>query len=210
MKRIAVILAGGREYVVLKSTVDRYADVVVDLETLGVNRDAPVIQVGAATVKGSILYTYDGYPSLTEQLKGGRHVDESTLMWWISEDQTAARLQVFGNMAKSREPVETTLNRFATWIRLVSEGRELRIWGNGPSFDLALLGGLYDDHGIERPWKHWQERDLRTALDLLGRLEPEFVGVKHDGVDDAVHELTLLHLALNASPTHNQETPNGG
>lgn len=73
----------------------------------------------------------------------------------------------------------------------------MRLWGNGASFDLGILGALYDAADMPRPWRFWAERDLRTLFDLEGKMaldrEP---GTTHVGLYDAIHELAQLHISI--------------
>ncbi len=178
-------------------TLDKFADVVVDLETLGVKPGCPILEVSAAVVVRDASAGIQLFPTLSGQLDSGARVDSDTLNWWMDDAQRAACDVVLKGASLHGIPVHRVLERFADWLSEVSAGRELRIWGNGPTFDLGILCEVYDRLDIRRPWQFWQERDLRTVFDLAGgKPEIEFSGTKHVGLFDARHELAQLHTAL--------------
>lgn len=178
-------------------------NVVVDLETLGRRTGCPILEIGAAAeVYDDEVLTFRAHPGLQEQLQAGLVPDAATTLWWMGRDLTEARahqLQGHGKEGEDSEPVCAALNRFEAFLHQAARGRELRIWGNSARFDLGILEELYHKAHMKLPWKFWEERDLRTAFELLGgkpSVERGPGSIVHSGVYDAHHELTQLLAVL--------------
>ncbi|MEM8467778.1 3'-5' exonuclease, partial [Morganella morganii] len=87
-------------------------------------------------------------------------------------------------------------------------GEQVQVWGNGSSFDNVILRSAYENCGITPFWKHWNDRDVRTIVEL-GRnagIDPKkdfpFVGEAHNALDDALHQVNYVvaihqHLLKN-------------
>ncbi|HDF2341375.1 TPA: 3'-5' exoribonuclease [Morganella morganii] len=82
------------------------------------------------------------------------------------------------------------------------------IWGNGSNFDNVILRTAYENCAITPFWKHWNDRDVRTIVEL-GRnagIDPKkdfpFVGEVRNALDDALHQVNYVvaihqHLLKN-------------
>lgn len=197
--------------------LDTIADVVVDLETLGRARGAQVLEIGAACLSpspGVGLQGFAGFPSLVDQARKGLTAEPSTVLWWLDESEagpgSAARQRVtnaHGPNGLSAYSAVVVLADFTRWLQFVSHGRELRIWGNGATFDLGILAGLYEALGMEVPWNFWDERDLRTLFDVNGgkpRIPLQGTFIKHSGLFDAYLELAQLHITLSTPESHHE------
>lgn len=199
-------LQGGHDRIALDcgpgSRVSKVADVVVDLETLGRGPGCQVLEVGAAVLNpdGSTGH-FQAHPSLFDQKRLGLTVDPATLLWWLGPELDHARSEVLAHHRDeglAARPLINVLTEFAGWLGSLGRTREVRLWGNGASFDLGILGALYDAAGLPRPWRFWAERDLRTLFELRGKMVLDRAhGTTHIGRFDAVHELAQLHIALN-------------
>lgn len=67
-------------------------------------------------------------------------------------------------------------------------------WGNGSTFDITILEAWFNAVGVRCPWKFWNVRDVRTAVDLLGINPKEFTrdGTYHNALDDCLHQIKYL------------------
>jgi hypothetical protein len=176
--------------------------VVVDLETLGRRAGCPVLELGAcAEVFQDEVLSFRSHPDLQSQLGAGLVPDASTVLWWMSPELAEARhhqLEGHGKEGEAGEPVCAALLRFNAYLEEARRGRELRLWGNSARFDLGILEELYRRFHIEPGWKFWEERDLRTAFDLLGgKPETPRLTVQHTGDGDAHYELGQLLAAID-------------
>lgn len=183
------------------SRILTHADVVVDLETLGRAPGCQVLEIGAAVFHpNGGVGQFQAHPSLFDQKKLGLDVDPATLLWWLGPELDHARVEVLAghrDEGAHADRLTAALSKFGAWLDSLGLDREVRIWGNGASFDLGILGALYDAAGMPRPWKFWAERDLRTLFELKGKTILDRVnGTTHIGRFDAAHELAQLHLSL--------------
>lgn len=58
----------------------------------------------------------------------------------------------------------------------------------------AVLSMGFNAVGVRCPWKFWNVRDVRTAVDLLGINPKEFTrdGTYHNALDDCLHQIKYL------------------
>ena len=132
----------------------------------------------------------------------------STFKWWLGQSDAARQKVVRG-----RERAEDVFSRFGSFA--VKHGDNVQPWGNGASFDIAIL-----DHAFPRilnkpaPWKFWNVRDVRTVKELatgIVRFDDKMKqGVAHTALDDAVHQAKWVStcwqgLRLIVDPTGRPE-----
>ena len=79
------------------------------------------------------------------------------------------------------------------------------VWGNGASFDNVILSQMYRRHQIAQPWKWWNDRCYRTTLAGHPPVNLDFVGTKHNALDDAMHQARTLIAILNPAPVPARE-----
>ncbi len=163
-------------------------DLMIDLETLGTQVNAPIVAVGACffDIKtGEIGKTFDATIDLTQALRYGK-MSGDTLKWWLSQGDEARQ-----KVARGRSDPIKVYNAFCDFV--ASGGSGVRPWGNGASFDISMLE-FSMARVIERtpPWDFWNIRDCRTikhlATDMRLSAPPERNGVHHTALDDAIHQ----------------------
>ncbi len=166
----------------------RYKNLMVDLETLGTKPGCVVLSIGAAVFhQGGVGNVFYEEIDMLDSIDFGLDVSPQTMQWWEKQDASAS-----GLLSRCRDggiPVITALHKLNQFIgENCAEG--FRIWGNGASFDEPVLSAVYQACSCETPWKYWQSACYRTLKDLVkSRLpEPRFSGVKHNALDDAVHQ----------------------
>lgn len=163
-------------------------DIMIDLETLDTRASAVVLSVGAVKFDhdtgelGEELYLrlcIDG------QLQIGRTISESTLVWWMSQNEAAR--------AVFKEAVTPCINAIYQINQFINA--DACVWGNGAEFDIAILGSLFASHGFKTPWKHNNSRCYRTMKALRKVVQLPFVGVEHNALDDARWQAQqLVHI----------------
>jgi hypothetical protein len=163
-------------------------NVMVDLETLGRTAGCVVFAIGAVafgvseSVADSSFYRVISVDSC---IRAGLKVDDETMAWWsIQSDagrdalETAMRGQVAGAV-----DLEVALREFNSWLS--SFGDDVKVWGNGASFDNALLQSAYAAVRVEPGWKFWNDRCYRTLKSLVPHVAFTRVGTYHNALDDA-------------------------
>lgn len=179
--------------------------VMVDLETLGTNADAPIGAIGA------VLFTFDDgvvdrfYQRVDFQscFNLGCHANADTIGWWMRQSD-AARTEMFD--PAERMEVRAALLQFKHWIDTAGcvfdpVSTQLGgVWGNGAAFDNSILQ-FYAKKFLGEPlWKYSLDRCYRnekaTARELgIEWQRPEDLG---DGYHQAMKDAGWQALDLIA------------
>lgn len=186
-------------------------DIIVDLETLGTDVDSTVIQIACSAFSfktGNLLgEPFVGYLALDTMKQEDIKASGSTLKWWMTQNR-----DVFESIINNpfRMTHDGLWEAFFNWLseRMMEcrdKGEELKIWGNGISFDCAMvkhnLGERYD-----AVIHFWNERDARTLVDMhcrsMGYSDRNFKKQfdregKHDAMVDIAIEAEYLAFAYN-------------
>jgi exodeoxyribonuclease VIII len=164
----------------------------IDLETLGTVPRSVILSVGAAFVDpftGAVGGTF--YRNVTVASQPNRVQNPDTLVWWSTQSAQARNA-----LLEDQQPLSYVLSDFAQWVRNNAGGNAIP-WGNGASFDLAILNDAYAEAASLSPWKFWNERCLRTLKNEVFDVEyPEFQGTPHNALDDAKHQARMVAALL--------------
>ncbi|EJL6598823.1 3'-5' exonuclease [Vibrio cholerae] len=168
-------------------------NLMIDLETMGKSSNAAIVAIGACFFEpstGEIGEKFSRIISLESSQQFGL-VDASTVLWWMKQSSEAREV------LNSREAVhiKQALHDFR---QFTNDGlSQPLVWGNGSSFDCVILKNTIIQCLGEQyvPWQFWNERDVRTMVDLgknlLGfdpKRDMPFEGIRHDALSDAVHQ----------------------
>lgn len=166
-------------------------DVMIDLETLGTRPGAVILSLGAvafdpdaAVVSPSLRF--HKIISLPSALRAGLKVETGAVKWWARQSPEA-QLTLWGALAEGL-PLELVLRDFAVWLKGLPGDGEIRVWGNGATFDNILLEAAFRAVGLDRPWGDYADRCFRTLKDGQKALEPVREGVHHHALADALHQ----------------------
>ena len=184
----------------------------LDLETMSTQPNAAITAIGmiefhhdedatdAATGELGPRFDQSFYRAvhLATSVKAGGVIDPEAVLFWLQQDLT-----VIQKMTWSALPIEVALREAADFMTATGRGEELVIYSRG-TMDCTWLRTAMERCGITPPWEYWMERDSRTIRKLYPSIaEPEFTGMKHYALDDAIHEAKLIwniHYALNRRP----------
>ena len=170
-------------------------NISIDLETLGTRYDAPIISIGAVYFDPEtedIGTTFYAEVDLADALRHGT-ADASSIAWWMQQSESARA--VFSGSQK-KEPLACVLCNLYSFAK--NHDVEVRVWGNGATFDITILEHAFARCGLEIPWEFWNIRDMRTAVELanLSHAErPVREGVHHNALDDATHQARVISAA---------------
>ncbi|UUV43184.1 exonuclease [Rhodobacter phage RcCWillis] len=166
----------------------RLNHLMIDLETLGTAANAPVIAIGAVFFDpntGILGEQFDEAIDVADAMRYGV-MSGDTFKWWLGQSD-AARQKVIRGRSKSEYAFD------AFWHFVAKHGDNVQPWGNGSSFDIAIL-----DYAFPRvlnkpaPWKFWNVRDCRTVKEMatgIVRFDDKMKqGVAHTALDDAMHQ----------------------
>ncbi len=76
----------------------------------------------------------------------------------------------------------------------------VQVWGNGANFDNTILRRSYERQGIPCPWRYYNDRDVRTivelgkAIDFDARTAIPFEGERHNALDDARYQAKYVSV----------------
>lgn len=127
-------------------------------------------------------------------LAAGFTVDWDTIAWWLREDENARNGMANAGLGY---PVDKALVELNTWfVNTFRDQNFKRVWGNGSSFDLAMLQYAARKMGTVTPWSYRTERDMRTLVELCPDgmyVKPK---IKHDALEDAIAQSkTVINCA---------------
>lgn len=137
--------------------------VMLDLETLGVNHNAVFLSIGAvafdtntfeevATFKTNIL--------LESALNAGLKIEAATLRWWLTQ-----RPEIMAKMFEGETPdLSKALFQFGQFY---SEVKAIGIWGNSAAFDIELIKDGFRACKMPIPWHYRDEFCYRTLYTLF-------------------------------------------
>ena len=171
-------------------------DVMIDLETMGLGTNAPILSIGAVAFRAfgeGLGATFHQGISLEDSMASGRQPTASTILWWLQQDD-AARKQVRHKCENGGTMGEALLG-FAEWMK--SLGGELYVWGNGANFDISILEQAYLDAGMRTPWGYRNVRCFRTVMSEFGD-DSDWVKptVAHDALADAEAQARTLQNCM--------------
>jgi exodeoxyribonuclease VIII len=168
--------------------------VSIDLETLGTRADCTILSIGAAAKVNGEVTTFFAPVNLSEESQGTRIIDSDTLEWWRKKGDLFTETL---NSCRYANGLIDVLQSLSTWYtHLGTDSDRLYPWGNGASFDIAILDHAYASNGTKPPWAFWMVRDLRTLKHLAqdaGAYAPiDRSGKHHVAVDDAIDQLEMI------------------
>lgn len=167
-------------------------DVMIDLETMGLGTNAPILSIGAVAFSQfgvGIESTFHQGISLEDSMASGRRPTASTILWWLQQSDEA-REQVC-QKGGCGVRLAAGLAAFDAWIK--SLPGVPYVWGNGANFDIAILEQAYLDAGMRTPWGYRNVRCFRTVMAEFG-VESDWVKpvVAHDALADAEAQARTL------------------
>ena len=160
--------------------------IMVDLETLGTNSNAPIISIGAVAFNmKEIVSEFYANVDFDSAVKMG-DVDGSTVAFWFKQEKEA-REKFFDGAQMS---LFEALSKFYDFVNSIDslEG----VWGNGASFDNTILVNAFTKSGMNSPWPFWKDRCYRTLKNEFPEVPFSRVGVHHNALDDAKSQATHL------------------
>ncbi|EPO9636960.1 3'-5' exoribonuclease [Klebsiella pneumoniae] len=172
-----------------------YVHVMVDLETMGKKHNAPIVAIGAVVfdpATGFIGESFYKVVCLESSVNWGAVIDPSTVIWWLKQS-SEARSAIVNDDAI---PLLDALLQFREFVsdNVAGGSKKAQVWGNGASFDNSILRSSYDCIAEDYPWEYWNDRDVRTMVELGHAInyEPQkaipFEGERHNALADAIHQ----------------------
>ncbi|HBC6277225.1 TPA: 3'-5' exoribonuclease [Escherichia coli] len=168
---------------------------MIDLETMGKNPDAPIISIGAIFFDPQ---TGDMGPEFSKTIDletAGGVIDRDTIKWWLKQSREAQSAIMTDEI-----PLDDALLQLREFIDENSGEFFVHVWGNGANFDNTILRRSYERQGIPCPWRYYNDRDVRTivelgkAIDFDARTAIPFEGERHNALDDARYQAKYVSV----------------
>ena len=173
----------------LTSTSSAGIHLMIDLETMGKNPDAPIISIGAIFFDPQ---TGDMGPEFSKTIDldtAGGVIDRDVIKWWLKQSREAQSAVMTDEI-----PLDDALLQLREFIDENSGEFFVQVWGNGANFDNVILRRSYERQGIPCPWRYCNDRDVRTivelgkTIDVDARTAIPFEGERHNALDDARYQ----------------------
>ncbi|HDT0008717.1 TPA: 3'-5' exoribonuclease [Escherichia coli] len=168
---------------------------MIDLETMGKNPDAPIISIGAIFFDPQ---TGDVGPEFSKTIDletAGGVIDRDTIKWWLKQSREAQSAIMTDEI-----PLDDALLQLREFIDENSGEFFVQVWGNGANFENTILRRSYERQGIPCPWRYYNDRDVRTivelgkAIDFDARTAIPFEGERHNALDDARYQAKYVSV----------------
>lgn len=167
-------------------------NLMLDLETMGSGTYAPIISIGAVffdPTTGNTGEEFSVSVSLESSMRHRARPDASTILWWLDQSDEAKQ-------SLKSNPVElsSALSELTDFISDYANQKYIQVWGNSASFDCVILRSSYALTGQQVPWQWWNDRDVRTIVELgkvIGfdpKRDMPFEGTRHNALADAIHQ----------------------
>lgn len=170
-------------------------NIMLDLETMGNGSNAAIVSIGAVffnPLTGELGNQFYSRVWLESAAKHG-DMDAGTVAWWLNQS-SEARAEINHENSVS---LNEALRAFSELIIGSAECSftDIRVWGNGCTFDNVILSNAYKAIKLSKPWSYAGDMDVRTIVELGRKLlnfDPKkdmpFEGEKHNALADAIHQ----------------------
>ncbi|EEU2161090.1 3'-5' exoribonuclease [Escherichia coli] len=177
------------------STSRLWHHLMIDLETMGKNPDAPI---NALVGKFFDPATGEMGPEFSKTIDletAGGVIDRDTIKWWLKQSREAQSAILTDEI-----PLDDALLQLREFIDENSGEFFVQVWGNGANFDNVILRRSYERQGIPCPWRYTNDRDVRTmvalglVMDFDARSVITFEGERHNALHDARYQAKYVSV----------------
>lgn len=174
--------------------------IMVDIETLSTAVNAAVLSIGAVEfdpMSGKIEREF--YRELDLSAQKNRHIDASTVQWWVKQCLVNTDNIAFLTKPDSHKNILTfvlfELGSFITgnednYVERAEGYEKIAVWACDPDFDLAILADLYKEHNLPTPWKYSEPKSVRTVrmLTQSAGMEIPEIEADHNALNDCIRQ----------------------
>lgn len=171
-------------------------DIMIDIETMSTLPNAAICSIGAVKfdrfsedlrLNRETFYRRVDMKSCEDL---GLDFDKNTKKWWREQGENASK-EIFTD--DNRHPLQIVLQDLKEFIG--DKKDTIKIWSQGPLFDIVILENAYRKCGIEIPWKFWNCRDTRTVYDVA-KMRYRNNSNAHHALSDCQVQILFLQSAL--------------
>ena len=153
-------------------------DVMIDIETLGTTPGCAILSIAAVpfNCKAPVEYFYTKILSAS-CVEVGLQVDDKTVDWWTKQP-----IEAYNEAFSGTIHVAIALSELNAYLMQLGE---VRVWGNGASFDVPILEAAMARCGSKPKWKYYNSMCYRTLKNLFKQIPPPPNAMKHSALEDA-------------------------
>ena len=170
---------------------------MIDLETLDTKSSAVILSIGAVAFdEENFLGEFYTVVNTESCVSAGLTISESTQNFW--EEQAKNNIEAAKILDMSELEITPTISSALLLLsNFCNQYPDVKVWGNGASFDNAILAYAYTSMSMDIPWMFFNDRCYRTINSIYKDVSKSgFIGVKHNALDDAKNQAVHL-LAIN-------------
>ncbi|EHL6353308.1 3'-5' exoribonuclease [Escherichia coli] len=173
----------------ITSTSRLWHHLMIDLETMGKNPDAPINTIAGKFFDPATGEMGPEFSKTIDLETAGGVIDRDTIKWWLKQSREAQSAILTDEI-----PLDDALLQLREFIDENSGDFFVQVWGNGATFDNVILRRSYERQGIPCPWRYTNDRDVRTmvALGLVMDFDAittiPFEGERHNALHDARYQ----------------------
>jgi len=167
--------------------------ITFDLETLGNNSRAPIVQIGAVkfTEDGTVTDTFLRNIDLNSLTGLDFVMDYNTVSWWFNQSPEAIK-SVFSEEL-DRISLSNALYQFQIWL---GKSADYNYWSHA-TFDPPILSNNYKAVGKNCPIPFRLHRDIRTLSLLGGKITIDRGDlIHHNALDDCIFQAKYISKGL--------------
>ncbi|ELW9959157.1 3'-5' exoribonuclease [Escherichia coli] len=171
------------------STSRLWHHLMIDLETMGKNPDAPINALAGKFFDPATGEMGPEFSKTIDLETAGGVIDRDTIKWWLKQSREAQSAILTDEI-----PLDDALLQLREFIDENSGEFFVQVWGNGANFDNVILRRSYERQGIPCPWRYTNDRDVRTmvalglVMDFDARSAITFEGERHNALHDARYQ----------------------
>lgn len=176
--------------------------VMIDIETMGTNPNAPIASIGAVFFNpktGELGEQFYCRVDFENDMLNGAVPDGGTIKWWLRQS-SEARAELICDDADATI-IFRAVSDLSDWLTDNADNlKSLKVWANSPSFDLVIMKSKFERLGFDIPWKYWNEQDVRTIKEVgraLGVDARPFTGTQHNALHDAINQAALVAAVMS-------------
>ena len=168
------------------STSRLWHHLMIDLETMGKNPDAPINALAGKFFDPATGEMGPEFSKTIDLETAGGVIDRDTIKWWLKQSREAQSAILTDEI-----PLDDALLQLREFIDENSGEFFVQVWGNGANFDNVILRRSYERQRIPCPWRYTNDRDVRTmvalglVMDFDARSVITFEGERHNALHDA-------------------------
>lgn len=165
---------------------------MIDLETLGVNSQSPITQIGIVMFDETKIIEKKNVAIKFDQAFNDGVADASTVKWWMEQGSEAKAAALAGT---------TDIMEAARTVQsfILSHGPEF-FWSHA-TFDFPILTSWFNRRGLITPINFLSCRDVRTIEHFFSNMIvwEARKGTHHSAVDDAEFQAEMVIRMLKAA-----------